>query len=60
MKFTYRSKGTVDDWTTETIEAESKEDAQKKLDEIYGVIRDKNGKQTNADMLKVEIINPKK
>lgn len=60
MKFTYRSKGTVDDWTTEVVEADSKEDAIKKLDEIYGIKRDKNGKQTNADMIKVEITKSEK
>lgn len=59
MKFTYRSKGTADDWTNDTIEAETKAEAIKKLDEIYGISRDKKGKQTNADMVKVEIIKSK-
>lgn len=47
MIFTYRSKGSADDWTEETIEAENKVDALKKLDAIYGIKRDKNGKQLN-------------
>lgn len=56
MKFTYRSKGTTDEWATDVVEADTKEDAIKKLDKIYDVQRDKNGKQTNADVIKVEII----
>ena len=61
MKFTYESKGTIDDWSTDKIEAEDQEAAQLKLDEIYGIERDpKTGKQTNSDMVKVRIISPEK
>lgn len=56
MKFTYRSKGSVDDWTDDVIEAKDKQEAQNKLDEIYGIQRDDNGVQTNSDMIKVEIL----
>lgn len=56
MMFTYRSKGTNDDWTTDSVEADSKADALRKLDEIYGVIRDENGNPANSDMIKVELI----
>lgn len=53
MLFTYKSKGTADDWTDDTIEADSREDAIKALDQIYGIKRDENGSQTNADMIQV-------
>lgn len=56
MIFKYRSKGTVDNWTTETIEAKDEKDAIAQLDSLYGVIRDKNGKQTNSHLVKVELI----
>jgi len=56
MKFTYRSKGTADDWTNDTIEADTEAQAIEKLDEIYGITRDDQGLQTNADMIQVEII----
>ena len=56
MIFTYKSKGSADDWTEETIEADNKEDAQKKLDVIYGIERDEKGIQTNSDMIQVEIL----
>lgn len=56
MKFTYRSKGTSDDWTEDTIEAQDKVQAQSKLDEIYGITRGKDGKQTNGDIVRVEIL----
>lgn len=53
MLFTYKSKGTADDWTDDQVEADSREDAIKKLDQIYGIKRDDKGKQTNADMIQV-------
>lgn len=56
MKFTYRSKGSVDDWTDDVIEAKDKQEAQNKLDEIYGIQRDDSGVQTNSDMINVEIL----
>lgn len=56
MKFTYRSKGTADDWTSDTIDADNEQEAIQKLDEIYGIIRDDQGLQTNEDMIQVEII----
>ena len=56
MIFQYRSKGSADDWTEDTIEAEDKAEAIKKLDTIYAVERDKNGKQTNGDMVQVELV----
>lgn len=56
MKFTYKSKGSADDWTTDAIEAEDQSDALQKLDTIYGIARDTAGTQTNADMIQVEII----
>lgn len=56
MKFIYRSKGSADDWTEDVIVADNKKEAIKKLDEIYGVIRDKQGIQTNSKMIQVEII----
>lgn len=59
-KFLYKSKGTADDWTEDVIEAESQEDAQKKLDEIFGVKRDKNGKQTNAKWIQIQLLGEKK
>lgn len=44
-KFKYRSRGTNNaDWQLGEIEADSKEDAIKKLDEIFGIKRDSNGK----------------
>lgn len=42
MILKYRSKGIADDWTEDTIEAESKEEALQKLHEIYGVEAIKN------------------
>jgi hypothetical protein len=56
MKFTYRSKGTADEWTEESVEADSREEAQNKLDEIYGITRDEQGNQTNANVVQVELI----
>lgn len=59
MIFKYRSKGAAnDDWAPGEIEAEDKAAAQVKLDEIYGVQRDNNGKQLekNKKMVEVEII----
>jgi hypothetical protein len=47
MIYKYKSKGSADDWTEDTIEAESKQDAQDKLDKIYGIQRDENGNQLN-------------
>lgn len=60
MKFTYKSKGNADDWTNDTVEAETKKEAQEKLDKIYGITRDKNGKQTNKDIVQVVIIKSDK
>lgn len=57
MLFTYRSKGSADDWSTETVEAETVEDAQNKLDQIYGITRDKDGVQTNMHAVQVEILS---
>lgn len=54
--FKYRSKGSVGDWSTNEIEAASKEEAQAKLDETYGIQRDAEGKQTNGDMITVEFV----
>lgn len=56
MKFQYESKGSADDWTKDTIEAENAEEAQSKLDTIYGITRDKSGKQTNSEVVQVRII----
>ena len=56
MIFTYRSKGTNDDWTTDIIEAANQEEAWQKLDTIYGLVRDENGVQVDADMIQVEIL----
>ena len=56
MIFRYKSKGSVDDFTEDTIEAENKEDAQKKLDVIYGIERDEDGEQTNSDVIQVVIL----
>lgn len=56
MLFTYKSKGTADDWTNDTIEAEDENDAIAKLDKIYGIQRDKDGNQTNGDMIEVELV----
>lgn len=57
-QFRYRSKGTAnDDWHEDSIEAEDIEDAQEKLDEIYGIKRDDKGTQLNADMIQIEIVN---
>lgn len=58
--FEYRSKGSADDWTTDTIEAEDKDDAQKKLDVVYGVTRDKTGNQTNTESVQIELMGEKK
>lgn len=57
MIFTYRSKGTADDWTNEAIEAVDIDEAQRKLDSIYGIRRDNAGNQTNEEVVKVEIIS---
>ncbi len=56
MKIRVRSKGTNDDWTEDTIVVESKETAQAEIDKIFAIQRDKDGNQTNADMIKVEIL----
>lgn len=56
MKFRYKSKGSVDDWTEDTIEAESKADAQEKLDVLHNIHRDKKGNQTNSAMIQVVIL----
>lgn len=55
--FNYRSRGTANTtWQEGTIEAESKQDAQDKLDEIFGIQRDESGEQTNSDLIKVEVL----
>lgn len=57
MIFKYRAKGSADDWVEYTIEATDKDDAQKKLDGIYGIERDKNGVQLNdKKYIQVEIL----
>jgi len=56
MKFTYKSKGNADDWTNDTIEAETRKEAQEKLDKIYGIERDESGKQTNKEIVQVVIL----
>lgn len=57
-KFIYKCKGSANDGWDEglEIEAESKADAQTQLDKIYGVERDKSGKQTNKDTVQVVIV----
>lgn len=55
-QFIYKSKGTADDWTEDKIEASDKQDAIKKLDQIFGITRDSNGKQTNPEYVQVEIV----
>lgn len=56
-KFIYRCKGSANDSWDEgmEIEADTKAAAQSELDKIYGVERDKDGKQTNKKMIQVEI-----
>lgn len=56
MRFTYISKGSADDWTTDTIEAADIGEALDKLDAIYGIERNDNGDQINADMIQVELL----
>lgn len=57
-EFKYRHKGSAnDDWNEDTIEAENEQDAQTKLDEIYGIERDEMGAQLNGELIKVEILN---
>lgn len=56
MIFTYKSKGSADDWTNDTIEADNKAEAISKLDTIYGIKRNESGEQTNSDMIQVEIL----
>lgn len=56
--FKYKAWGNLDDpkkAIVQTIEADDKEDAIKKLDFNYGVERDKSGKQTNGDKITVEL-----
>lgn len=55
MIFEYRSKGTNDDWTTDTVEAEDEKAAVAKLDTIYGIERDEASKQTTPNIW-VELI----
>jgi len=56
MIFTYKSKGSADDWTNDTIEAKDEKDAQAQLDIIYGITRDEDGKQTNPHVVQVVIL----
>lgn len=57
MKVTVKSKGmNNDDWAVHEVEVSSKENAQAEIDAMFAVKRDKNGKQTNADMIQVEIV----
>jgi len=61
MIFKYRAKGSADDWVEYTIEAADKDEAQKKLDDIYGIERDKNGVQLNdKKYIQVEILGEHK
>lgn len=55
MVFTYKSKGSADDWTEDTIEAANEAEAISKLDQIYGIKRDDEGNQTNAHIVQVEL-----
>lgn len=56
MIFTIKAKGTTDEtWSEHEIEAESLKDAQAQADAIYGVTRDKNGKQTNEKTITVKV-----
>lgn len=57
--FTYRSKGSADDWTDDTIEAKDRVEAIEKLDTIYGIKRNSDGNQTNTDMIQVELMEEK-
>ena len=58
--FKYRSRGTNnEDWQLGTIEAESKEDAIKKLDDIFGISRDSSGRQITKNVI-VELIKEDK
>lgn len=55
--FYFKCKGTADDrYTAGIMEAESKEAAQKRLDDLYNVKRNAAGKQTNTDVIEVELI----
>lgn len=55
--FKYHSKGNSDkDWNPGTIEAADKKEALQKLDELFGVERDEKGKQTNSDLVEVELL----
>lgn len=56
-QFFYKSKGSADDFTPDVIEASSIQEAQAKLDTIYGITRDDKGKQTNGEMICVEFID---
>ena len=57
--FTFRSKGSADDWTTDTIEAETRKEASAKLDAIFGIVRDENGVRVSPDLslLQVELLD---
>lgn len=56
MKFTIKAKGTTDEtWSEHEVEAESLKDAQDQADTIYGVLRDKSGKQTNEKTITVKV-----
>jgi hypothetical protein len=55
--FKYQSRGSAnDEWNKDTITAESEAEALTKLDEIYGIERDEDGKQTNPDAVQVQLI----
>lgn len=56
MIFTIQAKGTTDaEWTVHEVAADNLKDAQAQADTIYGVVRDKDGKQTNAALIKVKV-----
>lgn len=61
MIFTYQSKGSHDEFTEDFIEAENEAEAVAKLDDIYGVVRDAKGNQTEKSkkMIQFEILSPK-
>ncbi len=56
MIFIYKSKGSADDWSEDKIEADSIEDAIRKLEKMYNVERDEDGAQTNSKYIQVEVL----
>lgn len=59
-KFYYKSQGSVSEHPSAgVIEADSEGAALKTLDQTYSIKRDKGGRQTNADLITVELIELK-